>query len=85
MEVFLSHSTKDKEFVQKLAALIGVGFEAWLCEVDLDWGDNFVSKVEDGLAPRRQLTDPSAFSVKRPGNPPNLSRVYILLPHEESP
>jgi|SRR5580704_13138333 hypothetical protein len=51
MKVFLSHSTKDKEFVQKLAAaLIGDGFEAWLCQVDLDWGDNFVAKIEDGLA-----------------------------------
>ena len=37
MKVFLSHSTKDKEFVQRLAdALIGADFEPWLCEVDIE-------------------------------------------------
>jgi len=37
MKVFLSHSTKDKEFVQRLAdALTGAGFTPWLCEVDID-------------------------------------------------
>jgi hypothetical protein len=51
MTVFLSHSTKDKEFVQRLAdALIDAGFEPWLCEVDIDPGENFVGKIDDGLA-----------------------------------
>jgi TIR domain len=50
MKVFLSHSTKDKEFVQQLAdALTGAGFEPWLCEVDIEHGDNFVADIEEGL------------------------------------
>ena len=50
MKVFLSHSTKDKEFVQRLAdALKVAGFEPWLCEVDIDHGDSFVAKIEEGL------------------------------------
>jgi tetratricopeptide (TPR) repeat protein len=50
MKVFLSHSTKDKEFVQRLAwALEGAGFEPWLCEVDIGTGENFVAKINDGL------------------------------------
>jgi len=50
MKVFVSHSTKDKEFVLRLAdALNGAGFTTWLCEVDIDLGDNFVAKIEQGL------------------------------------
>jgi len=50
MKVFLSHSTKDKEFVQRLAdALVGANFEPWLCEVDIDRGENFVAKINEGL------------------------------------
>lgn len=50
MKVFLSHSTKDKEFVERLAsALQGAGFEPWLCEVDIEKGENFVAKIEEGL------------------------------------
>ncbi|MGA2263626.1 MAG: TIR domain-containing protein [Acidobacteriota bacterium] len=49
--VFLSHSTKDGEFVKKLAA----EFERelitpWLCEVDIIAGDNFVTEIEEGLS-----------------------------------
>jgi tetratricopeptide (TPR) repeat protein len=51
MKVFLSHSTKDKEFVQRLAdALTGAGFTPWLCEVDIEKNENFVAKIEKGLA-----------------------------------
>src|SRR5580658_4846253 len=51
MKVFLSHSTKDKEFVQRLAdALIGAGFAPWLYEVDIENSENFVARIEDGLA-----------------------------------
>ncbi len=50
MKVFLSHSTKDAAFVEKLAAgLRAESIEPWLCEVDIDAGDNFVAKIEDGL------------------------------------
>jgi len=50
MKVFLSHSTKDKEFVLKLAAeLKRADFEPWLCEEDIEKNENFVSKIEEGL------------------------------------
>jgi TIR domain len=51
MKVFLSHSTKDKEFVRRLAdALTGAHFTPWLCEVDIEKNENFVAKIEQGLA-----------------------------------
>jgi len=50
MKVFLSHSTKDKEFVQRLAdALTDADFEPWLCEVDIEKNENFEAKIEQGL------------------------------------
>jgi tetratricopeptide (TPR) repeat protein len=51
MKVFLSHSTKDADFVEELAlALEASGFTSWRCEVDIDKGANFVSKINQGLA-----------------------------------
>src|SRR5580693_594916 len=50
MKVFLSHSTKDKQFVQTLAAeLEAENIQPWICEVDVELGDNFVAKIEEGL------------------------------------
>jgi len=50
MKVFLSHSTKDAAFVQRLAdGLRTERLEPWLCEVDIDYGQNFVAKIEEGL------------------------------------
>ena len=50
MKVFLSHSTKDKQFVQTLAAELETEkIEPWLCEVDIEFGENFVAKIEEGL------------------------------------
>jgi hypothetical protein len=50
MKVFLSHSTKDKQFVQTLAGeLKAEKIEPWLCEVDIEWGQNFVAEIEEGL------------------------------------
>jgi hypothetical protein len=50
MKVFLSHSTKDKQFVQTLAAELETEkIEPWLCEVDIEYGHNFVAKIEEGL------------------------------------
>jgi hypothetical protein len=50
MKVFLSHSTKDKDFVQKLAAEIeSANIEPWLCEIDVIPGDDFVAEIEKGL------------------------------------
>ena len=50
MKVFLSHSTKDKQFVETLAAeLEAEKIGLWLCEVDIELGDNFVAEIEKGL------------------------------------
>jgi tetratricopeptide (TPR) repeat protein len=50
MKVFLSHSTKDKQFVEALAdELKTEKIESWLCEVDIEFGENFVAKIEEGL------------------------------------
>lgn len=50
MKVFLSHSTKDKAFVQTLAQqLQSVRIEPWLCEIDVLVGDDFVQQIERGL------------------------------------
>ena len=47
MKVFLSHSTKDKHFIQALAAELETEkIEPWLCEVGVELGDspNFVQR-----------------------------------------
>lgn len=50
MKLFLSHSTKDKDFVEKLAAELRANdVEPWLCEVGIEHGDNFVAEIEEGL------------------------------------
>jgi tetratricopeptide (TPR) repeat protein len=50
-KVFLSHSTRDAEFVRKLATeLEHELISPWLCEVDIIPGDNFVSEIEQGLS-----------------------------------
>jgi tetratricopeptide (TPR) repeat protein len=50
MKVFLSHSTKDRQFVQALAAELKTeNIESWLREVDGELGDNFVATIEKGL------------------------------------
>ena len=50
MKLFLSHSTKDKDFVEKLATeLRAQSIDPWWCEVDIEHGDDFVAKIEEGL------------------------------------
>jgi tetratricopeptide (TPR) repeat protein len=50
MKVFLSHSTKDHQFVQTFAAdLKAEKIEPWICEVDVEFGGNFVAEIEEGL------------------------------------
>ncbi len=50
MKVFLSHSTKDKAFVEALAQTLRTeAIEPWLCEVDILLGDDFVAEIEKGL------------------------------------
>jgi len=48
-KIFLLHSTKDGDFVKKLAQqLEGEDITPWLCEVDIIPGDNFVATIENG-------------------------------------
>jgi tetratricopeptide (TPR) repeat protein len=50
MKVFLSHSTRDRGFVDKLAAAMSVaGFNPWLGEIDIESGTNFVAEISKGL------------------------------------
>src|ERR1700740_608095 len=50
MKVFLSHSTKDKQFVQALAVELETEkIEPWLGEDDIQLGDNFFAEIEEGL------------------------------------
>ena len=51
MKVFLSHSAKDAAFVTNLAAALEAnGFTPWLCDVAIDKAENFVARINDGLA-----------------------------------
>src|SRR5271157_1957835 len=50
MTVFLSHSTKDGDFVEKLAiALEASGFTPWLCETSIEPAANWVEEIDKGL------------------------------------
>ena len=51
VRVFLSHSSKDKPFVRMLADELEAGGEikVWLDEREIDYGDNSVLKMEEGL------------------------------------
>lgn len=49
--VFLSHSSKDKTFVRRLAEdLAAMGHEPWLDEWEIRVGECIVTKVEHGIA-----------------------------------
>jgi TIR domain len=78
MKLFLSHSTKDKIFVEELAAeLRASAIEPWLCEIDIEYGENFVAKIEEGLKCDLVLlvlspdadAPPSAKSSRQPSTP----------------
>jgi hypothetical protein len=48
---FISHSTKDKPFVRKLAAdLVASGIKVWLDEQNILVGDSIPEKIAQGLA-----------------------------------
>jgi TIR domain len=50
-KIFISHSSKDKDFVRKLAHdLREMGVETWLDEWEIKVGDCIVTKVEHGIA-----------------------------------
>ncbi|MDR4325861.1 toll/interleukin-1 receptor domain-containing protein [Bacillus pseudomycoides] len=48
--VFLSHSSKDKFFVRKLAErLIHSGVEVWIDEAEIKIGDSLIEKISQGI------------------------------------
>jgi hypothetical protein len=49
--VFLSHATHDDQFVEFLKERLEIGgdLECWVDQYEIDFGDNFVSKINDGL------------------------------------
>jgi len=51
VRVFLSHSSKDKPFVRDLARELEIGGEikVWFDEHEIDYGENAVLKMEEGL------------------------------------
>lgn len=55
-DVFLSHSTKDKEVVRAVAErLRSDGLRVWFDDWEIRPGDNFSTKIEDGLEYSRVL------------------------------
>lgn len=65
-DVFLSHSSRDKEAVRRLAErLRGDGLRVWFDEWELKPGDAILHKVEQGLEQSARLVlvmSPSAFA-----------------------
>jgi len=50
MKIFLSHSSKDKPFVEKLAKdILGLDVEVWLDKWEMKVGDSLFDKIEEGL------------------------------------
>jgi len=46
MTILLSHSTRDRLFVKRLAEHLGAeGFKPWLCETAIDAGANWVEEM----------------------------------------
>lgn len=55
-DVFLSHSSKDKDRVRRLAdALIGKGLRVWLDEQNIKIGDDITQAVAKGLEQSRRI------------------------------
>jgi hypothetical protein len=50
MKVFLSHSTRDKDFATQLAeSMRQENFDPWLCETSIDPATNWVDEINKGL------------------------------------
>ena len=48
--IFLSHNSKDKPFVRKLANdLRRQGFYVWVDEAEIKLGDSLIEKIREGL------------------------------------
>ena len=53
MKIFLSHSSKDKEFVRKLADdLKTYGLSVWFDEWEIKVGDSITNKISQGIDER---------------------------------
>lgn len=53
-DVFLSHATEDKDFVDPLAkALKGAGISVWYDKDSMSWGDDLRTSIDRGLANSR--------------------------------
>lgn len=49
-KIFLSHNSKDKPFVRKLASdLMSYGHTVWIDEAEINIGDSLIGKVREGL------------------------------------
>jgi hypothetical protein len=49
--IFLSHSSEDKDFVEELAAdLRDVNVEVWVAQGEIRAGDSLIEKIESGIA-----------------------------------
>ena len=89
--LFLSHSSADKTFVEKLAKdLEGVGVNVWFDKCEIKVGDSLTGKIEDGAQGNDSLgpvLSPAAVAAE--GVKPDLSaagcrqmssRKIVVLP-----
>ena len=50
MKIFLSHTSKDKPFVRKIASILDVhGVNYWLDEAEIKVGDSLIGKIRSGI------------------------------------
>ncbi len=84
MRLFLSHSTKDKAVVEKLAEELRTRlFEPWLKEADIDQAEDFVQKIDEELKrtnPVLLIWSPEADASKWT----HKERTYALKRHVEA-
>ena len=65
-DVFLSHSSKDKEVVRAVAERLRAdGLRVWFDEWEIRPGDSIPAKIEEGLEHSRVLACPAVASERR--------------------
>jgi len=65
-DVFLSHSSKDKEVVRAVAERLKAdGLRVWLDDWEIRPGDSIPAKIEEGLEHSRVLACPAVASGRR--------------------
>ena len=78
MQVFISHSSKDKLFARQLADRLSLaGFDAWVPEGKILPGDNWASAIGDALEKSDLmvvLVTPHAFESEWLKEEPSLPR-----------